>query len=79
MRTAARDRLAAVRAVNPDAYEAYLRGRYEWNVRTPRSLRAAIAHFRNSIELDATYAPAHAALADCYNQMGTLMVAVGSP
>ncbi|HUG06308.1 MAG TPA: protein kinase, partial [Candidatus Limnocylindria bacterium] len=79
VRTAARDRLAAVRAVNPDAYEAYLRGRYEWNVRTPRSLHVAIAHFRNSIELDATYAPAHAALADCYNQMGTLMVAVGSP
>jgi non-specific serine/threonine protein kinase len=79
VRTAARDRLTAVRAVNPDAYEAYLRGRYEWNVRTPTSLRAAIAHFRSAIELDPTYAPAHAALADCYNQMGTLMVAVGSP
>ncbi len=32
-----------------------------------------------AVELDPTYAPAHAALADCYNQLGTVMVSSGSP
>jgi serine/threonine-protein kinase len=76
---AARERLATVRAVSPDVYEAYLKGRYEWNKRTPKSLQLAIEHFIRAAELDPTYAPAHAALADCYNQLGTVMVGTGSP
>jgi serine/threonine-protein kinase len=79
LRPGVRERLAAVRAVSPDVYEAYLKGRYEWNKRTPESLRAAIAHFTRATELDPTYAPAHAALADCFNQLGTQMVGTGSP
>jgi serine/threonine-protein kinase len=67
------------RAVNPDAYDSYLRGRFEWNKRTKASLERAVAHFTRAIELDPTYAPAHAALADCYNQFGTQMVGSGSP
>ena len=67
------------RAVNPDAYESYLKGRFEWNKRTKASLERAVAHFTRAIELDPTYAPAHAALADCYNQFGTQMVGSGSP
>jgi eukaryotic-like serine/threonine-protein kinase len=72
-------RLAAVRAVNPEAYEAYVKGRFEWNQRTPASLERAAGHFRRAIDLDPTYAPAHAALADCYNQLGTVLVGAGSP
>jgi TolB-like protein/Tfp pilus assembly protein PilF len=79
IRADARDRLAATRSVNPEAYEAYLRGRYEWNRRTAESLQAAFAHFMYSLELDPTWAPAHAALADCYNQFGTQLVGSGSP
>lgn len=79
LRPDARDRLAVVRAVTPVAYEEYLKGRYEWNSRTPKSLQAAIDHFTRAIALDPTYAPAHAALADCYNQLGTVIVGTGSP
>ena len=79
LRADARDRLTTVRAVTPAAYEAYLKGRYEWNDRTPKSLQRAIEHFSRAVELDPTYAPAHAALADCYNQLGTVMVGAGSP
>ncbi|MGH7650457.1 MAG: protein kinase domain-containing protein [Gemmatimonadaceae bacterium] len=75
----ARQRLATVRAVSPEVYEAYLKGKYEWNKRTPASLRLAVAQFNRAIDLDPTYAPAHAALADCFNQMGTVMVGTGSP
>jgi serine/threonine-protein kinase len=79
LRAGARERLAIVRAVTPAAYEEYLKGRYEWNSRTPKSLQAAIDHFNRAVELDPTYAPAHAALADCYNQLATVMVGTGSP
>lgn len=79
MRPEAETRLATVRAVRPDVYEEFLKGRYEWNVRTSQSLNRAVAHFTRAVELDPTYAPAHAALADCYNQLGTVMVGSGSP
>jgi serine/threonine-protein kinase len=79
VRPSAAERLATVRAVSPPAYEAYLKGRYEWNRRTPASLRRALEHFKSAIALDPTYAPAHAALADCYNQFGTVLVGTGSP
>ncbi|HUF12309.1 MAG TPA: protein kinase [Longimicrobiales bacterium] len=79
VRPGADDRLATVRAVTPEAYEQYLKGRFEWNRRTTESLERAVEHFARSIELDPTYAPAHAALADCFNQFGTLMVGMGSP
>jgi TolB-like protein/Tfp pilus assembly protein PilF len=70
---------ASVRAVDPDVYEAYLKGRYYWNQRTANTLRAAVSSFETAIQLDPTYAPAYAALADCYNLLGTVMVAGGSP
>lgn len=79
VRPEASERLATVRAVNPEAYEAYLKGRYEWSKRTRESLERAVAHFNRVTELDPTYAPAHAALADCYNQFGTVLLASGSP
>jgi len=79
LRPEARDLLLQRRAVSPEVYEAYLKGRYAFNQRTPQSLKLAIAHFMRAVELDPTYAPAHAALADCYNQYGTQMVGVGSP
>ena len=79
VRPAAQERFATVRAVRPDVYEAYLAGRYEWNQRTAESLQRAIAHYSRAVELDPTYAPAHAALADCFNQLGTVMVGTSSP
>jgi TolB-like protein/tetratricopeptide (TPR) repeat protein len=69
----------AVRAVDPDVYEAYLKGRYYWNQRTLVSIRTAIGHFEAALALDPTYAPAYAALADCYNQLATVMVGGGPP
>jgi serine/threonine-protein kinase len=71
--------LRVVRAVDPVVYEAYLKGRFQWNRRTTASLQQAVAFLSSAIERDPTYAPAHAALADCYNQMGTVMVGTASP
>ncbi len=71
--------LQVARAVDPVVYENYLKGRYYWNKRTSDSLEQATAFYRSAIALDPTYAPAHAALADCYNQLGTVMVGSASP
>jgi TolB-like protein/DNA-binding winged helix-turn-helix (wHTH) protein/Tfp pilus assembly protein PilF len=65
-------RLATVGAVDPAAYEAYLRGRSYWNQRNEASLHKAIEQFDKAIELDSGYAPAYSGLADCYTTLGYL-------
>ena len=57
-------------SVDPEAYRLYLQGRYEWNKRTPDGLRKGIEFFRRSIDIDASYAPAHAGIADSYVLLG---------
>ena len=59
-------RLVAGGTESPEAYEAYLRGRYFWNQRTDEAIRSAITEFQRAIELDPNYAEAHSGLADCY-------------
>ncbi len=58
--------LAQARPVNPQAHEAYLRGRYHWNKRTPEGMKLALAAFQRAVGLDAGYAPAYVGLADTY-------------
>ena len=72
-------RSSALRAVDPVVYEEYLKGRYYWNERTEASLQLAVGHYQAAIARDPTYAPARVALADCYNQLGTVLVGSGSP
>jgi TolB-like protein/DNA-binding winged helix-turn-helix (wHTH) protein/Tfp pilus assembly protein PilF len=67
-----RKRLATAGAVDPAAYESYLRGRSFWNQRTEASLLKAIDQFNKAIEVDAEYAPAYSGLADCYTTLGYL-------
>jgi tetratricopeptide (TPR) repeat protein len=59
-------RLGSTRPVNPEAHEAYLKGRYYWNKRTEEDIKQAIAHFQRAIEINPAYALAYAGLADCY-------------
>jgi TolB-like protein/DNA-binding winged helix-turn-helix (wHTH) protein/Tfp pilus assembly protein PilF len=63
-------RLRADRPVQPAAYEAYLRGRYFWNLRTVESLKKSVAYFQEAIRDDPNYALPYAGLADTYNIMG---------
>jgi TolB-like protein/Flp pilus assembly protein TadD/predicted Ser/Thr protein kinase len=60
-------RLARARQANPEAYRAYLKGRYAWNQYTPESLQNAIDSFNESIRLDDKYANAYAGLAISWN------------
>src|SRR6202140_2393289 len=71
--------LAKSKAVKPEAYEAYLKGRYFWNKRTGDGLRTAIEYFNHAIEVDPTYAEAYSGLADSYALSGDWEYGVLSP
>jgi TolB-like protein/DNA-binding winged helix-turn-helix (wHTH) protein len=62
--------LAARRTVDPEAYDAYLRGRYFFAQRSEVALRRSIEHYRRAIDRDPSFAPAHAGLALAYVPMG---------
>jgi TolB-like protein/Flp pilus assembly protein TadD len=67
--TAAR-RLTGARRVDPQAYDAYLRGRYWWRTRTRDGLEKSLAYFRQAIDIDPTWAGGYAGLADAYYILG---------
>jgi len=57
-------------AVAPEAYVAYLKGRYLWNRRGSQDVRASIAEFQRALSLSPDFALAHAGLADAYVLLG---------
>jgi eukaryotic-like serine/threonine-protein kinase len=63
--------LARSRSVVPEAYEAYLRGKYELEKRTPEGFQDAASYFQKAIDKDGTFAAAYAGLADTYILMLT--------
>jgi TolB-like protein/DNA-binding winged helix-turn-helix (wHTH) protein/Flp pilus assembly protein TadD len=63
-------------AVNPDAYEAYLKGRYFWNKRTGDGLKRAKGYFDQAVATDPNYAQAYSGLADTYALLGDWQYAV---
>jgi TolB-like protein/DNA-binding winged helix-turn-helix (wHTH) protein/Flp pilus assembly protein TadD len=71
--------LKNVKRVNPDSYEAYLKGRYFWNKRTADGLKKAIDNFNQAIEKDPNYARAYAGLADSYALLGDWEYGVLAP
>jgi TolB-like protein/Tfp pilus assembly protein PilF len=74
-----RDVLKSVKTVNPDAYEAYLKGRFFWNKRTADGMKKAIDYFNQAIEKDPNYAPAYAGLTDSYALAGDWKYGVLAP
>jgi TolB-like protein len=66
-------------AVDPDAYNAYLRGRYFWNRRSVEGVRRAMRCFEETIKGDPGYAPAHAGLADCYALLASVRLGMLAP
>jgi TolB-like protein/DNA-binding winged helix-turn-helix (wHTH) protein/Tfp pilus assembly protein PilF len=57
--------LTARRNVDPEAYEAYLKGRYYWNKRTAEGMQKAQGYFQQAITKDPSYGAAYSGLADC--------------
>lgn len=62
-------RLRDTRRVNPDAFDALVRGRFLWNKRDEESLHKAVEQFQRALEADPTYPPGYVGLADSYNAL----------
>jgi adenylate cyclase len=60
----------STRVVN--AYDLYLQGRFQWNLRTEAGLKQAIDLFERAIEKDRTFALAFCGVADAWAQLGWL-------
>ena len=56
-------RLASARRVNPDAYEAYIKGRLHWYKLTPQDFETALQNFELALQKDPNYALAHTGVA----------------
>ncbi len=60
--------------VDPAAYDAYLRGRYEFRRRTQAGVEAALKHFEHATRIEPRYARAVAGIAECYLDLGSSYV-----
>ena len=66
-------RLATARhRVSPEAYDVYLKGRYNLNKMSGYSVGQATEYFSKAIALDRDYAAAYVGLADCYVRQADL-------
>jgi TolB-like protein/DNA-binding winged helix-turn-helix (wHTH) protein len=65
------ERLGRTAAVDPRAYEAYLRGRFAWEPMTDEGLRKGVEFMEQALALDPRYTPAWAGMAYCYWLMGS--------
>ena len=64
--------LAILAAVNPQAREDYLKGRYFWNLRSQAGYLKAIDYFQAAVTQDPQYAQAYAGSADAYALLGSM-------
>ena len=72
-------RLVKQGTLNQRAREEYWRGRPDFFDRTPQRLANALAHFKNAVREDSTYALAHAGIADTYIILGAYDYGVLAP
>lgn len=63
-------RLASARAVNPEAYEAYLKGRFHVAKFTSDGFERGLAYLHQAVEKDPTNPLAHSQLAVAYSMIG---------
>ena len=62
-------RLASTREIDPAVYQHYLRGRQLCISQSEDELYRGFDQFRQAIDRDPTYAPAHAGIAKCYSSL----------
>jgi TolB-like protein/class 3 adenylate cyclase len=59
-------RLTSAPAITPEAFDAYLKGRYFFSRPSDENLKTAIAEFEEAVRLDPNFAPAYSGLSDAY-------------
>jgi len=74
--------LTKSKTVDPDAYEAYLKGKYSMGLLSQEGIQAAMGHFQKAIEIDPDFAPAYGGLGGIWaflKQMNIVTTDVASP
>ncbi|MEP6820254.1 MAG: tetratricopeptide repeat protein, partial [bacterium] len=66
--------LARQYTANAEAYQIYLKGRYQLNKLTDDGFRKSLEYFQQAIEKDPNFALAYAGLADSFNALGDFNV-----
>jgi len=59
-------RLSAAPSINPEAHDAYLKGRFFFNRPSDENLKKAIEQFEAAVKLSPAFAPAYSGLSDAY-------------
>ncbi len=59
--------LSKMRAVDPEAYDLYLKGRFYWNQRNPAAIKESVGYLLKATSQDPNFALAYVGLADAYN------------
>jgi TolB-like protein/Tfp pilus assembly protein PilF len=67
-------RLASAPAVDPAALEAYMRGRFHWNKRTPSDIVKGLEYFEQAVAIDPDYAMAYVGIAESYTSCVTFQI-----
>jgi tetratricopeptide (TPR) repeat protein len=57
-----------------EAYQLYLKGRFQWNKRSREGFQKALEYFQQAIERDPNFALAYAGLADTYSLAGISVI-----
>jgi tetratricopeptide (TPR) repeat protein len=65
-------RLAKRYTENTEAYQLYLKGRFQWNKYTEEGWRKSIEFFKQATDKDPNYALAYSGLADSYSLLGEM-------
>jgi eukaryotic-like serine/threonine-protein kinase len=63
-------RVTEITTSDGDAYQLYLKGRFNWNKLTEEGLNKSIQFFNEALEKDPKYARAYAGLANSYSALG---------
>ncbi|MFQ5526073.1 MAG: protein kinase [Thermoanaerobaculia bacterium] len=67
-------RSVVTETVDPQAYEAHLKGEFYWNRFTPAGFQTALRYFQEAVTLDPGHAAAQAGVARAYTTLGALGV-----
>lgn len=62
--------LAETRKVDPEAYDAYLMGKYFWEKLEPESVQKSMEYFQKAIAIDPEWADPYAGLANAWGLLG---------
>jgi TolB-like protein/DNA-binding winged helix-turn-helix (wHTH) protein len=63
--------LSTPHAVDPEAYEAYLKGRYFWAPGGEKNLKKSLTYFQQAVQKDPSYALAWAGMAGAYDRLAS--------